>query len=61
MSATPKVYKLIKDENYEEQNLYIYKNVFGKVEYSYKFEDSIKNKFINDYIIIFPNNETEKK
>ena len=60
MSATPKVYESIKEDEVIEHSVDNYKNIFGEIFYSYDFKKAIENKYINDYRLIIPNDENEK-
>jgi superfamily II DNA or RNA helicase len=60
MSATPKVYEIKKEDDVIEHSVDNYKNIFGEIFYSYDFKKAIENKYINDYQLIFPNDENEK-
>jgi superfamily II DNA or RNA helicase len=60
LSATPKIYNKVSEEEYDELETNNFENIFGKIEYSYSFTDAIKNKYINDYILILPNINEEK-
>lgn len=60
LSATPKIYNKINDEEYDELEANNFENILGKVEYTYSFSEAIKNKYINDYRFIIPNVEEEK-
>lgn len=60
LSATPKIYKKINEDEYDELETYNFENIFGKIEYSYSFTNAINNKYINDYRFIIPNIEEEK-
>ena len=60
MSATPKIYEILEEDNIIEHNVDNYKKIFGNIFYSYSFTKAIENKYINNYQIILPNEENEK-
>ena len=60
LSATPKIYNKISEEEYDELETNNFENILGKIEYRYSFTDAIKNKYINDYRFILPNTNEEK-
>jgi len=60
LSATPKIYNKINEDEYDELEADNFENIFGKIEYTYSFSEAIKNKYINDYRFIIPNIEEEK-
>ena len=59
ISATPKIYEIIDENNVNEHSVNNYENIFGKIVYSYDLNMAIQNNYINNYQIIIPNNETE--
>jgi superfamily II DNA or RNA helicase len=59
MSATPKIYEVNK-ENIKTHSIDNFEHIFGKIFFSYEFENAIKQKYINDYQIIVPNYNIEK-
>ena len=60
MSATPKIYQVIDENDVLEHSVNNYEDLFGKIYYSYDFEKAIEHNYVNNYQIIVPNNEIEK-